>query len=105
MGAIAARWLLVRGWLVGRAALAAENPLWGAPRIRAELRLLGHEVAQSTVARYMARRRDKPPSQSWRAFLNNHVGSLASIDFFVVPTATLVFLYAFVVLRHDRRRV
>jgi putative transposase len=82
-----------------------ENPLWGAPRIRAELHLLGHDVAKSTVARYMTRRKDKPPSQTWRTFLRNHVGSLASIDFFVVPTVTFRLLYAFVVLRHDRRRV
>ena len=85
--------------------MSRENPLWGAPRIRAELHLLGHDVAASTVAKYMTRRTDKPPSQTWRTFLRNHVGSLASIDFFVVPTVTFRLLYAFVVLRHDRRRV
>ncbi len=85
--------------------LARENPLWGAPRIRAELRLLGHEVAESTVAKYMARRKDKPPSPTWKAFLNNHASCLASIDFFVVPTATFRLLFGFVVLLHDRRRV
>ena len=85
--------------------MSRENPLWGAPRIRAELHLLGHDIAASTVAKYMTRRRDKPPSQTWRTFLRNHVGSLASIDFFVMPTVTFRLLYAFVVLRHDRRRV
>ncbi len=85
--------------------MSRENPLWGAPRIRSELRLLGHEVAQSTVAKYMVRRKGKPPSQTWKTFLRNHVGSLASIDFFVVPTVTFQMLYGFLILRHDRRRV
>lgn len=84
--------------------LSKENALWGAPRIQAELRFLGHDIAESTVAKYMVRR-DKPPSPTWKASLNNHVGSLASIDFFVVPTVTFQLLYCFVVLRHDRRRV
>jgi putative transposase len=85
--------------------ISRENSLWGAPRVQAELRLLGHEVAESTVAKYLARRKDRPPSQTWRAFLHNHMGSLASIDFFVVPTATFRLLYGFVVLMHERRRV
>ncbi len=84
--------------------MANENPTWGAPRIRAELHLLGHDVAESTVAKYMPRRR-KPPSQTWKTFLYNHVGCLASVDFFVVPTITFRLLYGFVVLSHDRRRV
>ena len=85
--------------------LARDNPLWGNRRIRDELRLLGYaEVAASTVARYRGRR-DKPPSQGWRTFLKNHVGCLASMDFFVVPTVTFRLLFGFVILRHDRRRV
>jgi putative transposase len=84
--------------------MSLENPLWGAPRIRAELRLLGHDVAASTVAKYMARR-GRPPSPGWRCFLTNHVGCLASVDFFIVPTATFRLLYGFVVLCHHRRRV
>jgi putative transposase len=84
--------------------LSQENSLWGAPRIQAELRLLGHDVAQATVARYMERR-SKPPSPTWRSFLSNHVECLASIDFFVVPTATFQLLCGFLVLRHDRRQV
>jgi transposase InsO family protein len=88
--------------LIGR--MARENPLWGAPRIQAELALLGHDLAESTVAKYMPRNR-KPPSPMWRTFLDNHVGVLASIDFFVVPTATFRLLYGFLVLRHDRRQV
>jgi putative transposase len=67
--------------------MARENPTWGAPRIHGELLMLGFDVAQATVSRYMARRR-KPPSQTWRSFLRNHTHDLVSIDFFVVPTAT-----------------
>src|ERR1700758_5498427 len=48
-----------------------ENPLWGAPRIHGELLKLGFEVAQSSVAKYMVKRR-VPPSQGWRTFLHNH---------------------------------
>jgi transposase InsO family protein len=80
------------------------NPLWGAPRIQAELHLLGHDLAESTVAKYMSRT-PKPPSPTWRSFLKNHVWSLASMDFFVVPTVTFQLLYVFVILRHDRRQV
>jgi putative transposase len=64
-----------------------ENPTWGAPRIQSELALLGHSVAESTVAKYMPRQ-PKPPSQNWRTFLKNHVGQIAAIDFFTVPTIT-----------------
>jgi hypothetical protein len=84
--------------------LSRDNPLWGAPRIQDELRLLGYPLAQATVARYRDRRR-RTPSPTWRSFLTNHVGCLASVDFFVVPTVTFRLLYALVVLRHHRRRV
>jgi putative transposase len=84
--------------------MSRENPLWGAPRIQSELRLLGHELAESTVALYMDRRR-KPPSPTWKTFLANHIPDIAAVDFFVVPTATFRLLYCFVVLRLDRRRV
>src|SRR5271167_3352404 len=80
------------------------NPLWGAPRIHGELLKLGIAVAQSTVARYLPRSR-KPPSQTWRTFLTNHLAQTAAIDFFTVPTATFRVLFVFVVLSHDRRRV
>ena len=84
--------------------MCRENPTWGAPRIQSELRLLGYEVAESTVAKYMSRPR-KPPSQSWRTFLENHVKEIAAIDFFTVPTVTFRVHNSFVVLRHERRRV
>lgn len=84
--------------------MSRENPTWGTPRIQSELHLLGYTVAESTVAKYMSHNR-KPPSQTWRIFLDNHVRDIAAIDFFVVPTATFRILFCFVVLRHDRRRV
>jgi transposase InsO family protein len=66
--------------------------------------MLGFDIAQATVSRYMPRRR-KPPSQRWRAFLRYHTRYLVSIDFFVVPTATFRILYVFLVLEHERRRI
>ena len=84
--------------------MAKANPLWGAPRIHGELLKLGIEVSQSTVGRLIPRR-GKPPSPSWRSFLDNHVPELASVDFFTIPTATFRVLFVLVVLRHDRRRV
>jgi hypothetical protein len=84
--------------------MALANPLWGSPRIHGELLKLGFELSQRTVARLMPRR-PKPPSQSWRTFLQNHLADLVSVDFFVVPTATFRVLYVFVVLLHYRRRV
>jgi hypothetical protein len=84
--------------------ISRENPLWGAPRIHGELLKLGIDVSQATVTRYMVRH-PKPPSQTWRTFLDNHVGCLVSIDFFVVPTATFAVLFVFIVLRHERRRI
>ena len=84
--------------------MCRENATWGAPRIHSELQLLGFTVAESTVAQYMIRHR-KPPSQTWRTFLENHVGEIAAIDFLVVPTVRFQLMYCFVVLRHDRRVV
>lgn len=81
-----------------------ENPLWGAPRIHGELMKLGIDVSEPTVSRHLVRGR-KPPSQTWRTFLANHVSCLASMDFFVVPTVKFAVLYVFVVLAHDRRRI
>jgi Integrase core domain len=65
--------------------MSMENPLWGAPRIHGELLKLGFSVAQSTVAKYMVKRRG-PPSQGWKAFLRNHAPDIAAMDLFVVPT-------------------
>jgi putative transposase len=84
--------------------MCRENPLWGAPRIHGELLKLGIEISQAAVSKYMIRR-PKPPSQTWRTFLRNHVGCLASVDFFVVPTATFRLLFVFIVLHHGRRSI
>jgi hypothetical protein len=65
--------------------MSVENPLWGAPRIHGELLKLGFEVAQSSVAKYMVKRRG-PPSQEWRTFLRNHAPDIAAMDLFLVPT-------------------
>jgi putative transposase len=84
--------------------LSRENPLWGAPRIHGELLKLGIDVGETSVSKYMLRRR-RPPSQKWRTFLENHVKSLVSIDFFPVPTLCFQVLYVFLVLAHERRRI
>src|SRR5438876_3061244 len=84
--------------------MSVADPLWGAPRIHGELLKLGIEVTQATVAKYIVRQR-KPPSQTWRTFLNNHVKDLVSTDFFVVPTLSFRALFVFVALAHHRRRV
>src|SRR6266481_3247115 len=82
--------------------MSIENPLWGAPRVHGELLKLGFAVAQSSVAKYMVKRRG-PPSQEWRTFLRSHAPSIAAMDLFVVPTIGFKLLYAFVIVRLDRR--
>jgi hypothetical protein len=72
--------------------MSRENPLWGAPRIHGELLMLGIEVAESTVGRYMVRRR-RPPSQGWKTFLHNHATGVASLDLFVVRTISFKLLH------------
>ncbi len=94
-------WKLVR--LIHR--LSMENPTCGAPRIRNELLLLGHDVGESTVPRYMVRHRCRGRGQGWMTFLKNHLKVTAACDFFVVPTATFRNLFVFVVLSHDRRHI
>jgi transposase InsO family protein len=84
--------------------MSLANPLWGAPRVHGELLKLGINVSQPTVAKYMVRHR-KPPSQTWRTFLANHVKDLVSVDFFTVPAATFRVFFVFIVLAHDRRRI
>ena len=84
--------------------ISRSNPLWGAPRVHGELMKLGISISQAAVSKYMVRDR-KPPSQTWRSFLDNHLADLVSIDFFTVPTATFRVLFVFVVLSHERRRI
>ncbi len=84
--------------------MSIDNPLWGAPRIHGELLKLGFEVAQSSVAKYMVKRRG-PPSQGWRTFLRNQAPEIAAMDLFVVPTIGFDLLYAFIIVRLDRRNL
>jgi hypothetical protein len=84
--------------------MSRENPLWGASRIHGELLMLGFEVAQSTVSKYITQP-SRPPSQSWKTFLQNHAEAIAAIDMCVVPTLTFERLFAFLVLGHGRRQL
>lgn len=84
--------------------LSKENPNWGVPRIKSELALLGYDVAESTVARYIVRH-PKPPSQTWRTFLKNHAADIVACDFFTAYTVTFRIYYVFVMLRHSDRRI
>src|SRR3984893_7994460 len=84
--------------------MSIANPLWGAPRIHGELLKLAIDVGQTTVAKYMARRR-QPPSQGWKTFLRNHADGIASMDLFVVPTISFWFLYGLLILQHARREL
>src|SRR5580693_4291908 len=84
--------------------MSLANRLWGAPRIHGELLKLGIEVAQSTVAKYMARR-GRGRSQTWQTFLHNHTAGIAAMDFLVVPTIGFKLLFVLVILRHQRRRL
>jgi hypothetical protein len=85
--------------------MSLENTLWGAPHIHGELLKLGFTVAQSTVAKYMAKKRDDPSGQSWSTFLRNHMPHIATIDLFVVPTIGFRLLYALVIVRLARREL
>ena len=84
--------------------MRAANPLWGAPRIHWELGKLGVEVSERTVSRLVPRHR-RPPSQTWRTFLTNHLASMVSMDFFTVPTVTGRVLFVLVLLSHHRRHI
>ena len=84
--------------------MSQDNSTWGVPRIKSELALLGYEVAESTVAKYMHRQK-KPPSQTWKTFLLNHADQIAAIDFFTMPTVTYRIFYVFIVLRHSDRKI
>src|SRR5260370_11173205 len=84
--------------------MSLANRLWGAPRIHGELLKLGIEVAQSTVAKYMAKS-GRGRSQTWKTFLHNHAAGIAALDFLVVPTVGFKLLFVLVILRHERRRL
>lgn len=82
----------------------SSNPTWGAPRIQAELHKLGIDVSNATVRRYRPVG-PRPPSQTWRSFLQNHRPDIAAMDFFIVPTATFRVLYVLLIMSHNRRRI
>ena len=84
--------------------MSLANRLWGAPRIHGELLKLGIDVAQSTVAKYMARG-GRGRSQTWKTFLHNHAAGIAAMDFLIVPTVGFKLLFVLVTLRHQRRRL
>src|SRR3989440_8668529 len=84
--------------------MSVANPLWGAPRIHGELLKLGIEIGQTTVAKYMARRR-QPPSQGWKTFLRNHAAGVVAMDLFVVPTISFRLLYGLLIMGHGRRQI
>jgi len=84
--------------------MSRANPTWDAPRIHGELLKLGMNIGETSVSKYLDRHR-KPPSQTWRTFLENHVKNLVAVDFFTVPTLRFQVLYVFLVLAHERRRI
>jgi transposase InsO family protein len=86
--------------------MVAENPTWGAPRIHGELLMLGFDVSERTISRWMKRApRDPELAKRWLAFLRNHREAIAAMDFFTVPTITFGVLYCFFVIAHGRRRI
>ena len=86
--------------------MVAENRTWGAPRIHGELKMLGFDISERTVLRWMRKApRDSEPARQWAAFLSNHREAIAAMDFFTVPTLTFGVLYCFFVIAHDRRRI
>jgi putative transposase len=86
--------------------MVIENRTWGAPRIHGELLMLGFDVSERTISRWMRRApRDPEPAKRWLAFLRNHREAIAAMDFFTVPTITFGMLYCFFILGHDRRRI
>jgi putative transposase len=84
--------------------MSRDNPLWGAPRIHGELLKLGIDIGETSVSKYIVRHR-RPPSQTWRTFLENHRKNMVSIDFFTAPTVRFQILYVFLVLARERRRI
>ncbi|WP_439922571.1 integrase core domain-containing protein [Nitrobacter sp. JJSN] len=84
--------------------MSIANPLWGAPRIHGELLKLGIDIGQTSVAKYMARRR-APPSQGWKTFLRNHADGIAAMDLFVVPTIFFRPVYGVLIMGHGRRQI
>lgn len=86
--------------------LSAENSTWRAPRVHGELKMLGFDISERTVLRWMRKAPRSPePAKRWATFLCNHREAIAAMDFFTVPTLTFGVLYCFFVVAHDRRRI
>jgi hypothetical protein len=86
--------------------MVAENRTWGAPRIHGELTMLGFDISERTVSRWIRKApRNPEPAKQWKAFLNNHREAIVAMDFFTVPTLTFEVLYCFFVIAHNRRRI
>jgi transposase InsO family protein len=86
--------------------MISENPTWGAPRIHGEVLMLGFDVSERSISRWMRRApRDPEPARRWLAFLRNHREAIAAMDFFTVPTVTFQLLYCFFIISHDRRQI
>jgi len=86
--------------------MVGENPTWGAPRIHGELLMLGFDISERAISRWMKRApRDTEPAKRWLAFLRNHREAITAMDFFTVPTVTFGVIYCFFVMAHDRRRI
>jgi len=86
--------------------MVVENPTWGAPRIHGELLILGFNVSERTISRWMGcAPRNPEPAKRWLSFLHNHREVIAAMDFFTVPTVTFNLLYCFFIISHDRRRI
>jgi hypothetical protein len=86
--------------------MVAENPSWGAPRIHGELLMLGFDVSERTISRWMKPAPKEPgPGRNWLTFLRNHKEAIAAMDFFTVPTFTFGVLYCFFIISHHRRRI
>jgi hypothetical protein len=86
--------------------MVAEKPTWDASRTHGELTLLGLDVSERTVLRWMRRASRSPElAKRWATFLSNHREAIAAIDFFTLPTLTFGAVYCFFVISHDRRRI
>src|ERR1700730_13383565 len=86
--------------------MVGEKPTWGAPRIHGELLMLGFDISERTISRWMRRApRDPEPAKRWLAFLRNRREAIAAMDLFTVPTITFGVLYCFFIIGHDRRRI
>jgi putative transposase len=86
--------------------MVSENSTWGAPRIHGELLMLGFDVSERSISRWMRRApRDPKLAKRWLAFLRNHREVIAAMDLFTVPALTFSVLYCLFVIDHGRRRI